>query len=48
VVKVFVTGFFSNFFFKFVDRTGGFDGFDTSTLGANEVISVTIGELFIQ
>ncbi|MFT6595712.1 MAG: hypothetical protein ACJAT3_001689 [Akkermansiaceae bacterium] len=40
VVEVDEAGFLANFFFEFMDRAGGIDGFDAVAVGADEVVAV--------
>jgi hypothetical protein len=44
MVEVYEAGFLADFFFEFVDRTGGIDGFDGAAVGADEVVAMLAGE----
>jgi hypothetical protein len=43
MIQALVAGFFANFIFEFMNRTGSLDSFDFSAAGADEVIAVFSG-----
>lgn len=44
MVEVGKSGFFSDFFFQFMNGAGSIDGFDRATVGADEIVAVLVGK----